>query len=205
MSLLATIMAMSSPGFEFVGTASHDETTSGVPLPSGCRVGDHCIFIFFPGRVISGGSGTAWTQVNIMSSTVTLAHRPLEAGDLSTPITLDAVSPVITIVYRGASGISAERTSVSFTGSTTSMAGFTKAQNTGALVGFVHGTGDLGTLALQFGAPWQASVGPQGPSAWFESLSYLNNPAVYVDGTAFPVLASVAAGDKYASVIEVLA
>ncbi|WP_332763915.1 hypothetical protein [Phenylobacterium sp.] len=203
MSLRAMIASWGAPAVEFVGKASHNELTSGVPLHANAREGDYALFLYFPPRTISGGSGTAWNIENVMASTAKLAHRRLEPGDLTTPITLDDVSPVISLVYRGPVGISAERTSVAFTGTSVTMTGFTKSANAVAMIGLLHGDGDLGILSMTVGLPW-ASGEIQGPDAWFEGVYYLNDMAGYTNGAGIGVNGSAVVANKYAAVYELL-
>lgn len=195
--------------FSFVGIRGQNLTGPGthpaVPWPTGSRVGDYAVIAYFPGRTLSGGSPTPWNAANTMSGRVLLAHRALEALDLSSPPTFNDETPIAVCVYRGGKNITADRTSVSFSGSSTSMTGFAKSSNHGACIGFVHGTGDQSFLSLSdtAGVDWRASAGG-GVNAWFLNMYCMENPSQYIDGSLFAVLASVASGSKYASVLEIL-
>jgi hypothetical protein len=202
---LRNIIMMSGSRFQFVGQSSVNETNTVVPIPAGSLAGDYCVIIYFPSRTFTGGSGTAWTIINILSSTVKLAHRRLEPGDLTTPLTMSDVTPIITIVYRGVNGISAERTGVSFTGVSTVMTGFTKSANAVALLGIIHGDGDLATLSLtdSTGVDWTSGT-IQGPDAWFEGMYYMANASNYTNGSDFAINGAATVANKYGGVFELL-
>jgi hypothetical protein len=204
-SLRAVIAAWGTPPVEFVGQSSVGAASTVVPVPAGAREGDYCAILYFPSRTFSGGSGSAWTILDVMTATAKLAHRRLEAADITTSLTMNDVTPIITIVYRGVNALSAERTSVAFTGTSTTMTGFTKSANAASLIGLIHGTGDSGTLSLSdsTGVDW-AGAATQGPDAWFEGMYYMAAASDYVNGSDFAVNASVTVANKYASVIELL-
>lgn len=192
---------------QYVGSASHNEFSSGVPLPIGVAVGDLCVITFITSRTMSGGSGTGWTTFTTNSGQVKVSWKRLEAADISVPMVLNDVAPVTVMVWRGPTSLSAQRTSGSgaapsspTVGSFT-MTGFTKSVQCLGLVGFALG---VNCTAEMPGPPWQQGV-VNGPTTFRQSISSVTTLANYPDDTTFNVITSFGPGTGYAAVHELLA
>lgn len=207
MSVARLVATMAQTPFaSYIGSASHNETTSDVPLPASAQVGDFCIIQYSSARTLSGGAGVAWTSTTDPNGWTRIDGRQLLAGDFSTPLVLNAASPVIVMIWRGPVAISAARTSG--TGSvggppavsSFSMTGFTKSARAVAIAGFAVGVNASGEL-LQ--PPFQASaqVGPVNLRIKGYSMTSLAN---YTNGAAISCDVSSGPGTADAIVFELL-
>lgn len=192
---------------QFIGSASHNEFSSGVPLPAGCAIGDLCVITFITSRTMSGGSGTGWTTFTTNSGQVKVSWKRLEAADISVPMVLNDVAPVTVMVWRGPTSLSAQRTSGSgaapsspTVGSFT-MTGFTKSVQCLGLVGFTLGINGTAVLASP---PWQQGVSA-GPITFGQTISGITTLSNYTDGAGIDCITSAGPGTGYAAVHELLA
>jgi hypothetical protein len=200
-SLRTIIAALGANAFQFVGFAGHNELSDGVPIHANALAGDYCAVMYFDADTLSGGAGTAWDTTVILNSTAKLSHRRLEPGDFATPLLVSANGPVITAVWRGIQSISASRTSVSYTGGSSSMAGFVKSANAVGLIGLGWNANDSGNFSL--GVPPFQSVNQQGPGN-YQFVFYENHDrSLYVDNDLF-VVNGVISDAKAAAVFELL-
>lgn len=107
---LILMMAASRASATFIGFDLGLEDEDVITLPVGAAAGDYMVVTYFSGRMIAGGSGTAFNTFSFTNMKV--SHRLLEANDLTTPITLDSPSPFVVGVWRGPTGISSARSSM---------------------------------------------------------------------------------------------
>jgi hypothetical protein len=182
---LARIVAMMAGkgSAAYVNSASHDEASSGVPIPSGAQVGDLLVVIYYSDRTLSGGSGAAWTTDTSVPQTK-VSYRQLLADDLTVPIVQNAVGPVIVFVFRGPSQV-VVRDTLSYSGTTTLYGGFTTSGQ------------ELGVLFIGWGSndypypddpEFPYTFGRSVPTGGFSYSGYgYVGPSSYVDGTDFTV------------------
>lgn len=192
---------------QYVGSASHNEFSSGVPLPIGVAVGDLCVVSYHAPRTLSGGAGSGWTTFTTDGGNVKASWKRLQAGDISTPLVLDGNAPVTVMAWRGPTSISAQRTSgsgaapASPTVGSFSMTGFTKDAQCVGLVAFALG---LNGTAEMPGPPWEFGVNA-GPLTFQQAISTITTPSKYVNGTSLDCITSFGPGTGYAAVHELLA
>lgn len=188
MSLMRLVaMAAARPQAVLIGMAGAPQSATTIPIPSGAQVGDYIVANFFSGRNIAGGSGTAFNTVTFGDAKI--AHRKLEAGDLTTPITLSANSPSIVGVWRGPQSMSAQVSALSWSDpSEDQMPGFSKSDT---CIGIV-GVGVSDTSIIQFwrrgpeGGQFEHRSGASSTGLGF-AMGSLTDVDGYVDGTSFPV------------------
>lgn len=195
-----------TPFAGFVGSASHNEFSSTVPIPAAAKVGDLCVVSFISSRTMSGGAGGGWTTFTTNSGQVKVSWKQLEAGDISTPLSINSNAPVIVMVYRGPTQVSAERTSGSGEAPPTvgsfTLPGFTKSLQAVGLIGFTLGIN--GTAVLP-GSPWVDGVAA-GPITFYQTTSGFTKLSDYTNGAGINVITgSGSPGTGYAAVHELLA
>jgi hypothetical protein len=182
MSLSRIVAMMAGQGFAtFVGSASHNETSTGVPIPAAAQVGDFCVVIYYTSRTISGGSGAVWTTDTSVSQTK-VSYRQLLADDLTVPIVQDNVGPVLVFVFRGPS-IIAPIDVETYSGSVLAYGGFTTTKTEQAVLFIGYGADD--TISPRDGFPTQFSQSQYTGGFSWSAYGFL--AGAYVDGTPFDV------------------
>lgn len=201
---MAALMSQ-TPFVQYIGSAAHEEGLATVPLPAGAQVGDFCVAMYSSARTIGGGSGATWTTRGEVG-TSNVSGRQLLAGDFSTPIMLNDVSPVCVMVWRGPIALSTVRTSGSGSApafpsvGTIPMTGFTKSARALAIVGAATGVNGLAEFQR---LPFQNVVGNSLVNLQ-QQLASMTNLANYTNGATLNVITSLGPGSASAAVYELL-
>lgn len=199
---LVALMAQ-APYVQYIGSASHEEGSATIPIPSGAQVGDFLVAMYSSARTIGGGSGAAWTTRNEVG-TSSVSGRQLLADDFTTSITLNNNSPVAVMAWRGPIALSTVRTSGSGSISSGvgaySMTGFTKSARAVAIIGAV--TGVNGSASVEQ-PPFQNSVGNALVNLQ-QQLTSMTTLANYTNGAALNVVTSAGPGSASSAVYELL-
>lgn len=118
----------------FIGWTDGDESSTSVAaLPVGTAIGDLIIVTYYTSRSMSGGGGV-WTDASF--GNFKFSYRVAIAADLSNPITFSGNTPYIVGVWRGPTRVSAARSTISDSGSSSyNMPGFVKSADCLALFG----------------------------------------------------------------------
>jgi hypothetical protein len=197
----------STPFAAFVGSAGHNEFSSGVPIPAAARVGDLSVICFIASRTMSGGSGGGWSTFTTNNGQVKVSWKQLELADLTVPLVLNADAPVTVLVWRGPTKVSAQRTSGSGAAPSSptvggfTMMGFDKSLQTVGLVGFTLGINGSAEL---HSPPWQDGAA-QGPTSFRQATYSMTTLSNYPDGAGINVTTGFGPGTGYAAVHELLA